>query len=148
MALALDQTLFALLRAIEIDAKECITQFLEPTIGLKEIVKNFELKIQTRQKDGYSDEISPLDYLDFGDYFEIFSTHKNKIPTDLKSDLDPLRSNLSSLVKLRNRVMHGRPLSNEDLQNFNNIVSSLQSIYWKNFTDAKRKISLKSVKII
>ena len=142
MALALDQTLFALLRAIEIDAKECIAQFLEPTIGLKEIVKNFELKIQNRQKDGYSDEISPLDYLDFGDYFEIFATHKNKIPTDLKSDLDPLRSNLSSLVKLRNRVMHGRPLSNEDLENFNNIVSSLQSIYWKNFTDAKRKISL------
>ena len=78
MALALDQTLFALLRAIEIDAKECISQFLEPTIGLKEIVKNFELKIQKRQKDGYSDEISPLDYLDFGDYFEIFSTHKTK----------------------------------------------------------------------
>jgi DNA replication protein DnaC len=147
MALALDQTLFALLRAIEIDAKECISQFLEPTIGLKEIVKNFELKIQKRQKDGYSDEISPLDYLDFGDYFEIFSTHKNKIPTDLKSDLDPLRSNLSSLVKLRNRVMHGRPLSNEDLQNFNNIASSLQSIYWKNFTDTKKKISLNQMNV-
>jgi tetratricopeptide (TPR) repeat protein len=147
MALALDQTLFALLRAIEIDAKECISQFLEPTIGLEEIVENFELKIQRRQKDEYNKEISPLECLDFGDYFEIFSTHKNKIPSDLKSDLDPLRSNLSSLVKLRNRVMHGRPLSNEDLENFYNITSSLQSVYWKNFIDAKRKIALNQLNV-
>ena len=51
MALALDQRLFALLRAIEVDAKECISQFLEPTIGLNEILKNFEPKIQKRKKD-------------------------------------------------------------------------------------------------
>lgn len=147
MALALDQRLFALLRAIEVDAKECISQFLEPTIGLNEILKNFEPKIQNRKKDRDSDDASPLDYLDFGDYFEIFSTHKNQIPTDLKSDLDPIRSNLSYLIKLRNRVMHGRALGHEDLENFNNVTTSLQSIYWKNFKDAKKKIELNQLSV-
>jgi DNA replication protein DnaC len=147
MALPLDQTLFALLRALELDAKECINQFLEPTIGLNEIVKDFQPKIMKRQKDAYSNEISSLDYLDFGDYFEIFATHRNKIPSDLKSDLDPLRSNLGSLVKIRNRVMHGRPLNSEDLESFYNIVSSLQSVYWKNYLEAKRKIHLNQLNV-
>lgn len=147
MALPLDQTLFALLRALELDAKECISQFLEPTIGISEIVKDFQPKIMKRQKEGYSNEMSSLDYLDFGDYFEIFATNRNKIPSDLKSDLDPLRSNLGSLVKIRNRVMHGRPLNSEDLESFYNIVSSLQSVYWKNFLEAKRKIHLNQLNV-
>jgi len=140
VALALDQRLFALLRAMELDAKECISQFLEPTIGLNEILEKFEPKVQKRRKDRDHDDASPLDYLDFGDYFEIFSTYKNQIPTDLKSDLDPIRSNLRYLIQLRNRVMHGRALGSEDLENFNNVTASLQSVYWKNFRDAKKKI--------
>jgi len=147
MALALDQRLFAQLRAIEVDAKECIYQFLEPTIGMNEILKNFETKIQQRKKDRDSNDASPLDYLDFGDYFEIFSTYKNQIPTDLKSDLDPIRSNLSYLIKLRNRVVHGRALGHEDLENFSNVTSSLQSLYWKNFKNTKKKIDLNQLNV-
>ena len=132
---------FSLIRALEVDGRTLIERFLEPTLGLTEILTPFVSKISKRIGD---QEIvtKQIDYLDFGDIFEIFNANRNSFPSDIAADLETIRASTSRIVRIRNTVMHGRSLKEDDEESLHNIARGLQSPLWQNV-----QITLKSLQL-
>lgn len=130
---------FALIRALEVDGRTLIERFLEPTLGLTEILSPFASKINKRLGDQEA-SAKLLDYLDFGDIFEIFNANRSSFPSDISADLETIRASTTRVVRIRNTVMHGRSLKEDDEESLQNIARGLQSPFWQNLQNTLKSL--------
>jgi LuxR family transcriptional regulator, glucitol operon activator len=56
-------------------------------------------------------------FMDFADTFQLLNRHASSLPESLRSSLSIVTPVLQSMVSIRNRVAHGRPLHYDDLAN-------------------------------
>jgi len=131
---------FSLIRALEVDGRMLVERFLEPTLGLKEILGPFESKINKRVGDE-GNTVNLLDYLDFGDIFEIFNANRPSFPSDISADLETIRASTVRIVRIRNTVMHGRSLKEDDEESLQNITRGLQSPLWQNLQNTLKSLN-------
>lgn len=119
--------LFEYISSIELDLRKFI---LVNNISLDMFDNKITERIKKDEKNlsitGYSKD-DKLFYLDFGDYLHLLNNYfKEKTP-----ELQRLLKNLESIVPIRNRVMHSRPLHLDDdivLQNFVNNYKDYSSL--------------------
>lgn len=134
--------MYALLASLEKDARVAVILYLEPQIGLEEIVKPFQEKLIKRNQNNNVLDARSIELLDFADIFEIFNRYSSYLPKELNSDLDALRSNITKLVQIRNKIMHARPLDGTDPDTLTQILVTLRTQWWGNLHDTQ--LALKS----
>jgi LuxR family transcriptional regulator, glucitol operon activator len=114
-------TLFAIISSMEEDLRDTIKILLAPQKSLEELFEDdLYSKCVARlnsDKDLTRDEdlFQLIDYLDFGDSFQLLNRNKSLLPKDYSNHLLGITKNLEKLIPIRNRVMHTRPLMFDDL---------------------------------
>lgn len=136
-------SLYAAISAVEQDLRDLISVHLTPQIGTEEIFGDLLNKIQERfskDKELFGEEDpSPENlilYLDFAESYQLLSSHKKSIPSDIYNSIRRITPKLDKLIPIRNRVMHSRPLGYEDFSIALDVTTGLlqeaQEINWKN----------------
>ena len=111
-------TLYAILSSIEEDLAQAIINFVVPNRSDEQLFKGELLKklVQRKEKDekenGDSDQL--LYYTDLGDKTQILLREINYIPEGWRKKTKEVFKKIDSLVSIRNRVMHQRPLLMND----------------------------------
>ena len=116
MSIAPRMTLYALIYGIEIDLKNFLKEMLQDSFVENEkiVSKAKERYIKAKGQEPKEDS-EFIDFLDFGDIYQILLAKKEKLSADIKKDLVKHREKLDSISSIRNRVMHpSRPLEVDD----------------------------------
>ncbi|PCH78086.1 MAG: hypothetical protein COB98_01625 [Flavobacteriaceae bacterium] len=115
-------TIAAIIYAIEIDLKNLVTKYITPFndnlnfIGSKETIsstiKRYKKDNPNLPVEGNIDEV--IQYLDFADFFKIILSNKSFFNDHIIDEIKKSLPELESIIGIRNRVMHTRPLMNSD----------------------------------
>lgn len=134
--------LFCLLSALETDLRSNFLFLLKEKISISNDIK---IKLKRRYYDNSNSDTDDLklliDYLDFGDYSQILNQNSDKFSNKKLSKL--LSEDLSSIVRVRNRVMHTRPLEYDDdkkVLKFVNKIDKFKEIV--TFSETKKEMDL------
>jgi LuxR family transcriptional regulator, glucitol operon activator len=123
MAVSLQRlTLFALISAIEGDARILIAEHVLRETKIEaifdEVTFNRAADRMKRSEDlviADQPEIALLDFFDIGDYVQALFKFKSRLPKGTQTFLTAKSKYLETMIGIRNRVMHGRPLDFDDL---------------------------------
>jgi hypothetical protein len=144
-------TVYALISAIEEDLRELIKIYLT-NIEVSHLQINPELEMRAKSRiekdigtlfDGL-DLKDLVDYFDLGDTFQTINANKESFPVHISTHIKSLTSKFESLVPIRNRVMHIRPLDVDDypsVYSFCNELVGLDNLIWSNISTTLTKIN-------
>jgi len=116
-------TLYVMLAAIEEDLREMIRQhfpgdesqveaILDPVVYQKAIdraTRDSGIKVEKPELDDL------LPFFDFSDTYQLLNSGRISLPVDIARYLKGLTPDLDTLVPIRNRVAHQRPIHFDDL---------------------------------
>ncbi|MBU6536025.1 NB-ARC domain-containing protein [Streptomyces mayonensis] len=74
--------------------------------------------------------VSAIQYLDMRESYDVLNRHRDSLPADLGRELRENTPLMDSLVPIRNRVMHGRPLQAGDPESAVSACRNFQTRYW------------------
>ena len=121
-------TCFALISAIESDARELVMQghdgslFEWPAQAQENAERRYH---QGREKAGTPSQSTLVDYLDFADSYEILLANVNMTQQDVGDSLRLTRPYLARLGRIRNRVAHSRPMEVDDVPTLLDVCNGL-----------------------
>ncbi len=132
-------TIYALVAAIEEDLRALIKTHIydEKTIE-PELIERAKSRIQKDIGELFSDiDLNDLiDYFDLGDTYQTINTNRSHFPEHIAKLIKKLTKEFESIVSVRNRVMHIRPLNFDDLPIVSEFCQKLvdldRSIPWPN----------------
>lgn len=140
-------TAYVLLGSIEADLRNIVEHFadeddLPAALGV-DIINRAQ---DRRTKDGYGKATTVtqlLPYIDFQESFDAALRIKNRLPEDLSKGLAGLHPRIISLVPIRNRVAHNRPLEFEDLSvvvDATDQIINIPGFQWTNLENTRTSI--------
>jgi LuxR family transcriptional regulator, glucitol operon activator len=152
MAFSLNRlTLYVLISALEEDLRMILSQSIPanmPPIEVfgEELFDQTVLRFQGENGDnsyiqGFGDL---LNFIDFPDAYKLFQTNKSYFEVDKAKIFTSFIPKFDSLVPVRNRVAHGRPLHFDDLSICLDLIEQLQSkldYKWRSLVEVQDKIS-------
>lgn len=109
--------MFALIDAIERDLRDLLVTWVSAELSEEELIRPFaEVVEERRRRDrGRSEgEGDLVEYLHLGETLSLLNIYRNHFSNAIASSIRDSTSRLESLVPIRNRVMHGRPLLQSD----------------------------------
>ncbi|MFJ5639857.1 NB-ARC domain-containing protein [Streptomyces sp. NPDC093223] len=74
--------------------------------------------------------VSAIQYLDMRESYDVLNRHRDSLPADLGRELRENTPLMDSLVPIRNRVMHGRPLQAGDPEAAVSACRNFRTRYW------------------
>ena len=110
--------LYVVVDAIEADLRRLLAKWVLPFLGESETFAHlFDDKIEMRLRSG-SDSLDQelLDFLYLGESIALLILHGRLLPDDTWRAVRASTPRIESMVAVRNRVMHGRPLLETDSQ--------------------------------
>lgn len=132
-------TLYALITAIEEDMRRLTDKYLPSHQKPRQVLgEHLFLKLIERvDGDASESDLTPtledlLGFSDLGDVYQLMRQYISDFPGDLVEQLDAYADDFVDLTKIRNRVMHARPLEFDDLSRTNDLCEKLRSksTYW------------------
>ena len=127
------QQMYALIDAFERDNRNLLRRFVQSQIDDNAVIFGNSLADLEGRKE--SDPIGAdadlFDYLDLRPAYDLLNKHRRYLPSDLASQARELTLELETILPIRHRVMHSRPLVSGD---FDRIMSSLVKFdhaFWK-----------------
>lgn len=120
--------LFALLGALEEDLRFIIEAHLLTTRHDKQILgPAYQQAIRRFESDEHRDvtQTSVVDYLDLGDEIEILQRWRQDLPAQTRYSIEGQSERLATLVPIRNRVVHRRPLLVDDFVTAERVLTQL-----------------------
>lgn len=126
--------LYSLIDGFEQDMRRVVERYLLTNNDEREIltIKELALVMDRREKDENGESVSLVHYLDIQTIFDLLLRHKAELPSDLSDEIVAQASTFSTLVPIRHRVMHGRPLNAEDQNLAVALLRDFGSRYWTN----------------
>lgn len=140
-------TAYALISAIETDLRVLVKDYVQDENNINETIRG--KAIERIEKDigvlfddiGFSELI---DYFDLGDTFQTINSNKELFPPHIISTIKKVNKDFETLIPIRNRVMHIRPLNFDDLPIISGFCDRLlkedPSITWDNILETMKKI--------
>ncbi|MDY6979932.1 MAG: NB-ARC domain-containing protein [Pseudomonadota bacterium] len=135
-------TLYSVLSALESDLRRIISVNLDTKNNYEEILSEdiYEKCMSRMERDigGKIEDLSLseiLDYADFGDSIVILNKNKEELSDGHRRFLRKENKNLESLIPIRNRVAHSRPLAFDDLSNTLDVARSFSDKYNESFVE-------------
>lgn len=134
--------LFGLLGAIESDLRCFVREALSDSfLKNEDSVKNKARELYFREKKKEAKEdLDLLDFLYFGETYQILLANKEKLREDIRDELIKHREKSELIIPIRNRVAHIRPLEEDDFPVVNNFAQSLSKDLWPECKDVLQKI--------
>ncbi|WP_369389753.1 NB-ARC domain-containing protein [Streptomyces sp. CG1] len=96
---------------------------------------------ERRHADASDDELSLIEYLDMRDAYDILNRHREALPVELARELRYGTPRMDTLVPIRNRVMHGRPLQAGDAEKAVGACREFKSRFWPAMRDTLDRLS-------
>lgn len=122
--------LFRLIESFEMDMRRVLLRYILDHLDEESALQqNFARADKRRAQDGVS-TASIAEFLDLHECYEILNRHRSSLPSDFGNELKANTALVSELVPIRNRVMHGRPLSTGDPERAVFICSAFATRYW------------------
>ncbi|MFC5435422.1 tetratricopeptide repeat protein [Rhodanobacter umsongensis] len=143
-------TLYALISSIEEDLRRLADKYLPNQQKPRQILgEHLFLKLIERvDGDASESELTPtledlLAFSDLGDVYQLMRSYLSDFPSDLVDQLDNFSDDFVDLIKIRNRVMHARPLEFDDLSRTNDLCEKLKSksSYWVSLNEIIGRLS-------
>ncbi|MFI1782361.1 hypothetical protein [Streptomyces rubiginosohelvolus] len=123
--------LYVLIDSIESDMRKILTRYVLDHIDEETALGgSYEKANLLRESEGLGESISSVQYLNMREAYDILNRHRDSLPADLGRELRANTPSMDSLVPIRNRVMHGRPLQAGDPENAVSICRSFSTRYW------------------
>ncbi|MFE7183246.1 NB-ARC domain-containing protein [Streptomyces erythrochromogenes] len=88
-----------------------------------------------RRVDASDDDLSIVEYLDMREAYDILNRHREALPVELARELRYGTPRMDTLVPIRNRVMHGRPLQAGDAEKAVSVCWEFKSRFWPTMRD-------------
>src|ERR1700722_7769741 len=123
-------TIYAWISALEIDLRELISLYIVPLLGSDTLFSGATEK-QSRQRfekdnPGDTPNLSDLlNYLDLDEEIKTIRRHDARLDSGTRSYLKRYYTGLESIINVRNRVMHSRPLEYDDLSQVSDLAFEL-----------------------
>ena len=149
-------TTYAMISSLEEDLRAMIKLYIpENQLGSQstEILTKASNRLE-KDIGGRYDEASYNDlveYLDLGDAIQIIYAHIDLIPQDIKLTLRQNVKSIESIIPIRNRVMHSRPLKVDDPIKVSNLCENLSktnTLNWPHIIDVFNKLEKDSSYIL
>lgn len=127
------QQIYALVDAYERDVRDIIARFIVTELNSDELVFTTLLAplLAKRAADPAGAEVGLVDYLDLRQAYDLLNTHRRFLPQELSRQVRELTSELDSIVPIRHRVMHSRPLAPGDFDSIRSCMTKFDRRYWK-----------------
>lgn len=125
--------MYALIDAFERDVRGLLRRYVQSQIEDDETffgAATSELNVR-READPMGAESDLVDYLDLRPAYDLLNKHRKYLPPELAVQVRDLTQELDTILPIRHRVMHSRPLVTGD---FDRIISSLVKFdfsYWR-----------------
>jgi LuxR family glucitol operon transcriptional activator len=123
-------TIYAWISALEIDLRELIGLYIIPLLGSDALFSGVTER-QCRQRfekdnPGDAPNLSDLsNYLDLDEEIKTIRRHDARLDSATRSYLKRYYTGLESILSVRNRVMHSRPLEYDDLSRVSDLAFEL-----------------------
>ena len=114
--------LYAILSSMEQDLRDLLSRHLPSGIDAQAV---FDRELFSRTLDRYIDEMGEtftepslsdlLPFTDFGDLCPTINANREQLPSELTAYIRSVTPRLNTLVQVRNRVSHSRPLLTNDV---------------------------------
>ena len=126
--------LFMLIDAFESDNRALVDRCLLDHQTPEEVFSTAELRDATWRQENEEDgtEQPLVNFLDLKPAFDALARGKPQLPSQLRDHVAISSSAVATLVPIRNRVMHGRPLRSDDPSTATTVLNGFPSIYWPN----------------
>lgn len=123
-------TLYALISALERDLRDFLTLHVSPLVQPKSLLSPALTTKATERFAKENSELVPstdelLDYLDLGEELQTIRLHDNSLDPVTKAYIRKYYIGLESIISVRNRVMHSRPLEYDDFYRVSDLASEL-----------------------
>lgn len=109
--------MFGLIDAIERDLRDLLVTWVSVDLSEEELVRPFlEVVEERRRRDRTRSDVDEelVEYLHLGETLSLLNIHRTHFSVAIAASIRDSTSRLESLVPIRNRVMHGRPLLESD----------------------------------
>lgn len=128
--------LYMLVDSFESDVRQMILRYVLDHMSESEALgDSFEKAAERRHADASDDELSIVEYLDMRDAYDILNRHRDALPVELARELRHGTPRMDTLVPIRNRVMHGRPLQSGDAEKAVSACREFKSRFWPTLRD-------------
>lgn len=140
-------TIFALITAIEADLRQIL---VDQVLPIKTIIDVFDDTARMKALERYkkdlqqsaddSDPFGLIDYFDLGQELQAIKKHEDTLQIELRNQIKRSYTILESLIPIRNRVMHVRPLEYSDygkVVDAANQLSSKSKDTWKTLRETQ-----------
>lgn len=109
--------LYAIISALEVDLRLHLREWFLPTLSTPDVFgARLEVVASRARKDGAdaTDPYSLIDYIDWADGFTILNSRPKLLPSEIATTVRTFTPRFEASVAVRNRVMHTRPLLEDD----------------------------------
>jgi len=134
--------LYARIRAIESDLRGFVKQNLPDSFLENEsITSKAKERYVKAKKRSPRENLELVDYSDFGDPYQILLAKKDELRGDIRKELTKHKKKLDSILSIRNRVMHHRPLEAGDYFTVEEFVQQVSDLWPETKNSLKISIS-------
>lgn len=124
--------LYIAIDAFESDMRSIVDRYILDHLDDEVALGNeYEKAAERKMEDGAGSEAPITMYLDLRPCYDVLNRHRNNLPVDLASEVRENTPQLDRLVPIRNRVMHGRPLREDDHWIALSALRNFQSRFWQ-----------------
>ncbi|HEY2063818.1 MAG TPA: NB-ARC domain-containing protein [Amycolatopsis sp.] len=134
--------LFTLVDALESDMRRVLLDYVLDHLSEEEALgSSYERASQRQAVDRLGDDSPITNYLDLQESYDTLNRHRLALPSDLAQELRDNTGQINSLIPIRNRVMHGRPLNPDDPELTITICQSFITRYWATTSEVINRLS-------
>ena len=141
-------TMYALISALENDLRDFISLHVAPLVPTGSVLPDTAVRKATSRfskdnSEGQPDLDDLLSYLDLGDVVSAIRTHDSKLDSSTRIYINRFYMGIESVIPIRNRVMHSRPLEYNDLSIVTALTSNLENSHralWANVRSTQRTL--------
>ncbi|MFI5608831.1 NB-ARC domain-containing protein [Amycolatopsis sp. NPDC051903] len=137
--------LYVLIDAFEADMRQILDSYILDHLEEEEAVGNsFDRASQRRADDPLGDNTSITAFLDLQECYDILNKNRDSLPADVGRELKDNTIAVNSMVPVRNRVMHGRPLVVGDPETALSACRAFVTRYWSRVKEVIRQLEVDS----
>jgi tetratricopeptide (TPR) repeat protein len=128
--------LYTLVDSFESDMRSLLLRYILDHLEEEEALgPSYERAAERRHADASDDELSLIEYLDMREAYDIINRHREALPVELAREVRHGTPRMDTLVPIRNRVMHGRPLRPGDAESAVSACQEFKSRFWASLNE-------------
>ncbi|RRR86364.1 tetratricopeptide repeat protein [Streptomyces sp. RP5T] len=123
--------LYVLVDSFEDDMRQILLRYvLDHKSDEEALGDSLERAQEKRDADPSGDGVAIVHYLDMREAYDILNRHRDALPAELGRELRICTTQMDTLVPIRNRVMHGRPLHEGDTEKALSACRAFTTRFW------------------